>query len=61
MHILAADQMRALEFEERAYRLEIDFAKKNGYSKIAKRLERLLFERRQEILGTQRNNKQSQA
>ena len=61
MHILAADQMRALEFEERAYRLEIDFARKNGYSKIAKRLERLLFERRQEILGTQRNNKQPQA
>ena len=50
-----------LAFEERAYRLEIDFARKNGYSKIAKRLERLLFERRQEILGTQRNNKQPQA
>ena len=49
-----------LAFEERAYRLEIDFARKNGYSKIAKRLERLLFERRQEILGTQRNNKQPQ-
>ncbi len=38
---------------------EIDFALRNGYTKIAKRLERLRFERRQELYGTQRSNKTS--
>ncbi len=47
------------ELEARAYKVEIDFARENGYNKIARRLERLSFERGQEIRGTQRNNKQT--
>ena len=50
---------KTIEFEEHAYQVEIDFARKNGYSKIARRLERLLFERRQELSGTQKGNKQA--
>lgn len=45
--------------EDAAYDIEIDFARQNGYNKIVRRLERLKFERRQEILGIQRNNKQA--
>jgi len=48
------------EMEYNAYTVEIEFARANGYEGIAKRLERLRFERRQEILGTQRGNKQAQ-
>ena len=50
-----------IEFEERAYDTEIDFARRHGYNNIIRRLERLKFERRQEILGIQRNNRQPHA
>ena len=53
------DVQRFVQLEEAAYNVEIDFAKQNGYNKIARRLERLKFDRRQELLGVQRNNKQT--
>ena len=56
---IIADTEKFAELEARAYKTEIDFARKNGYNKIARRLERLSFERGQEIRGTQRNNKQA--
>lgn len=55
---LIQDIERFAALEDAAYAAEIDFARKNGYIGTARRLERLRFERRQEILGIQRNNKQ---
>ena len=55
---LIKDKNKFAELEEKAYKVEIDFAKENGYTGIARRLERLSFERRQEIRGEQKNNRQ---
>ena len=55
---LIQDPETFARMEDAAYDIEIDFARKNGYNRIARRLERLKFERRQEILGVQRNNRQ---
>ena len=56
---LIEDPKLFAKLEDAAYDVEIDFAKKNGYNKIARRLQRLRFERRQEILGVQRTKKQA--
>ncbi len=56
---LIEDAEKFADLEDAAYDVEIDFARKNGYNRIVKRLERLKFERRQEILGIQRNNRQA--
>ena len=44
-----------------AYAEEIDFARRQEYSSIVKRLERLRVERRQTILGKRKDHQQSEA
>ena len=52
---LLEDTEAAVKMEDAAYQLEIDFARQYRYDKIVKRLERLRFERRQELYGKQKN------
>mgnify|MGYP003305552616 CR=1 FL=1 len=45
----------AAKFEDNAYDVEIDFAKKLGYNDVVKRLEQLKTKRRKELLGNDDN------
>lgn len=49
--ILFTDVKTAVEWEDRAYNVEIEFARSQGYNKIVKRLEWLKSERRRELYG----------
>lgn len=51
------DPNEAQKWEDGAYDVEIEFAKKMGYNKIAKRLEWLKGERRREIHGKEKRRK----
>ena len=48
---LFADTEVAIEIEDRAYDIEIDFAREYGYNDVVERLEKLKDRRRRELRG----------